>query len=184
MRRLVAAISFAAVAMLTPACTAGDCPDLVTRESATSCAETVVFDGGTYIVVGECVEQPSMGELLGRTTSPSHRRVYTLNDVPPAEAIALVQLEPRCRLTWAYYHEVPRERLREVGPVPGVAWSPDSSRLVTGGSDGTAKVWRIRETGVRELWSLPAQETTGWIGGVAFSPDGTRVMTGDAGPPS
>jgi hypothetical protein len=117
MRRLVAAISFAAVAMLTPACTAGDCPDLVTRESATSCAETVVFDGGTYIVVGECVEQPSMGELLGRTTSPSHQRVYTLNDVPPAEAIALVQLEPRCQLTWAYYHEVPRERLREVGRI-------------------------------------------------------------------
>jgi WD40 repeat protein len=42
-------------------------------------------------------------------------------------------------------------------------------------------VWEIRDTGVRELWSLPAQETTSVIVGVAFSPDGTRVMAGDEG---
>jgi WD40 repeat protein len=71
--------------------------------------------------------------------------------------------------------------LGQTGFVPGVAWSPDSSRLVTGGSDGTARVWEIQETGVRELWSLPAQETNPWIFGVAFSPDGTRVMASDAG---
>ena len=27
----------------------------------------------------------------------------------------MVQSEPRCRVTWAYYHEVPRERLRQIG---------------------------------------------------------------------
>jgi hypothetical protein len=117
--------------MLTPACTdtGGDCPDLVTRESATSCAETVVFDGGTYIVVGQCVERPSMGEPLGRTTSPSHRRVYALNDVPPTEAIALVQSEPRCHVTWAYYHEVPRERLREIGRIIDTRPAPECSSV-------------------------------------------------------
>jgi len=67
------------------------------------------------------------------------------------------------------------------GFVHGVAWSPDSSRLVTGGSDGTARVWEIRDRGVRELWSLPAQETSSLIVGVAFSPDGTRVMAADNG---
>ncbi|HUP20633.1 MAG TPA: BTAD domain-containing putative transcriptional regulator, partial [Gemmatimonadota bacterium] len=71
--------------------------------------------------------------------------------------------------------------LGHTGSVLSVAWSPDSSRLVTGGSDGTARVWEIGVTGVRELWSLSAQETRSGIYGVAFSPEGTRVMAGDVG---
>jgi WD40 repeat protein len=66
------------------------------------------------------------------------------------------------------------------GLVHSVAWSPDSSQLVTGGSDGTAKVWEIGPEGVRERWSLSAQESKSGIVGVAFSPDGSRVMAGDA----
>jgi WD40 repeat protein len=66
------------------------------------------------------------------------------------------------------------------GFILSVAWSPDSSRLVTGSTDGTAKVWEIGSDGVRERWSLSAQETKSGIVGVAFSPDGTRVMAGDA----
>jgi WD40 repeat protein/DNA-binding SARP family transcriptional activator len=61
------------------------------------------------------------------------------------------------------------------------AWSPDSSRLVTGGSDGTTKVWEIGVKGARELWSLSAQEMRSGVAGVAFSPDGTKVMAGDIG---
>jgi WD40 repeat protein len=52
--------------------------------------------------------------------------------------------------------------------------------VVTGSADGTAKVWEIDSEGVREQWSLSAQETRSGIVGVAFSPDGTRVMAGDA----
>jgi WD40 repeat protein/tetratricopeptide (TPR) repeat protein len=71
--------------------------------------------------------------------------------------------------------------LGHTGLVHSVAWSPDSSQLVTGGSDGTARVWEISPKGVRERWSLSAQETKSGIVGVAFSPDGSRVMAGDAG---
>jgi len=66
------------------------------------------------------------------------------------------------------------------GLVFSVAWGPDSTRLVTGSSDGTAKVWQIDSEGARELLSLSAQETRSGVVGVAFSPDGTRVMAGDA----
>jgi WD40 repeat protein/DNA-binding SARP family transcriptional activator/class 3 adenylate cyclase/tRNA A-37 threonylcarbamoyl transferase component Bud32 len=71
--------------------------------------------------------------------------------------------------------------LGQTGYVLSVAWSTDSSRVVTGGSDGTARVWEIEAGGVRELWSLSARETRSGIVGVAFSPDGARLMAGDAG---
>jgi WD40 repeat protein/DNA-binding SARP family transcriptional activator len=67
------------------------------------------------------------------------------------------------------------------GLVHGVAWSPDSSRLVTGGSDGTARVWEIGSDGALERWSFAAQELKSGVVGVAFSSDGSRVMAGDAG---
>ena len=73
-----------------------------------------------------------------------------------------------------------RHRLSgHTGTVHNVAWSGDSSRLLTGSGDGTAKVWEIGK-GVRELWSLTARDTRAGIVGVAFSPNGTRVMAGDA----
>jgi WD40 repeat protein/DNA-binding SARP family transcriptional activator/class 3 adenylate cyclase len=65
------------------------------------------------------------------------------------------------------------------GLVWSVAWSPDSSRLVTGGSDGTARVWKIGAEGVRKLWRLSTHGTRSGVAGVAFSPDGSRVMAGD-----
>ncbi len=58
-------------------------------------------------------------------------------------------------------------------------WSRDSTRLVTGSYDGTARVWELAEGGAQELMSLSAQPTS-IITGVSFSPDGTRVITGSA----
>jgi serine/threonine protein kinase/WD40 repeat protein len=56
-------------------------------------------------------------------------------------------------------------------------WSSDASRMMTGGYDGTAKVWEIAEGGYREIMSLSAQPAK-TVTGVAFSPDGTHVLTG------
>ena len=72
-----------------------------------------------------------------------------------------------------------RLRLLLTGHTDGahwVDWSPDSSALVTGSDDGTAKVWEITDQGASELMTLAAQE--GVISGVAFLSDGTQVMTG------
>jgi WD40 repeat protein len=56
-----------------------------------------------------------------------------------------------------------------------VDWSRDSSRLLTGSDDGTAKVWELTPQGATEVQTLSAR--AGAITGVAFSPDGARVMT-------
>jgi len=58
--------------------------------------------------------------------------------------------------------------------VSSVAFSPDGGRIVSGGHDGTVKVWDAM-TG---LETLPLKGHTGAVFSVAFSPDGKRIVTG------
>ena len=67
------------------------------------------------------------------------------------------------------------------GPVEGLDWSPDGSRLATVSGDGTARIVEITDAGVRERLTLSADDTVGGLVGVAFSPDGSRILTGDEG---
>ena len=55
-------------------------------------------------------------------------------------------------------------------------FSPDGSKLVTTGSDKTAKLWDVA-TG-KELATLRGH--TRDVTGAAFSPDGTKIVTGSA----
>ena len=72
------------------------------------------------------------------------------------------------------------------GVVNTVDWSPDSRRIVSGGSDGTARVWELEvhptrgtvEVEGRQVYLLSAQQTQSGLF-AAFSPDGRRVLTGD-----
>jgi WD40 repeat protein len=58
--------------------------------------------------------------------------------------------------------------------VDGVAFSPDGTRIFTGGPYCTAKVWDARAGQL--VLTLPI--VTGDVLSVAFSPDGTRILTG------
>jgi WD40 repeat protein len=151
-------------------------------------------DGRLLAVASECLPDPcaeddgavfdvETGEEAFRLRAPNCCSGPSYRGVSwsPDGRYVAASSEDATRVWDAETRRIRHTLLGHTGFVLSVAWSPDSSRLVTGGSDGTAMVWEIRETGVRELWSLPAQETTSWIVGVAFSPDGTRVMAGDDG---
>jgi WD40 repeat protein len=58
--------------------------------------------------------------------------------------------------------------------VYSAAFSPDGRRIVTGSSQGTAKVWDAASG--RELRTLTGHSD--WILSAAFSPDGQRIITG------
>ncbi len=60
------------------------------------------------------------------------------------------------------------------GTVYGVAFSPDGSRILTGGADGTARVWDAATC--QPVLTLRGHQ--GYVLSVAFSPDGQRIVTG------
>ncbi|MDJ0521333.1 MAG: protein kinase [Planctomycetota bacterium] len=55
-----------------------------------------------------------------------------------------------------------------------VAFSPDGTRIVTGGRNGLLRVWGTES---HQLLAT-LQDGGGWIQGLAFSPDGARVVSG------
>ncbi|MDQ0258211.1 hypothetical protein J2W20_000086 [Sinomonas atrocyanea] len=62
-------------------------------------------------------------------------------------------------------------------PVNGVAFSPDGSRIVSGGADGTLRLWAAGSGGPV---GAPMTGHHGAVNSVAFSPDGSRIVSGGA----
>jgi WD40 repeat protein len=60
------------------------------------------------------------------------------------------------------------------GLVSRVAFSPDGTRIVSGGFDGTVRLWILDGKPAAE----PFKGHGGLVLSVAFSPDGTRIVSG------
>ena len=61
--------------------------------------------------------------------------------------------------------------------VNSVAFSPDGSKVISGSSDRSIRVWDA-STGVEMLQSIRGHHD--WISSVAFSPDGSKIISGSS----
>src|SRR5207302_748865 len=98
--------------------------------------------------------------------------------VPITLAIESLRIGPGLEGDIAIRHAIQiapiqHSRLDHGGAVDAVAFSPDGTRLATGSSDGSARVFDAA-TGAK----VCRLDHDGAVAAVAFSPDGTRLATG------
>ncbi len=101
-------------------------------------------------------------QILRCTPAPAPAPGLMIAPLPDGGQQAGSGVSPLCPLTG------------HTGAVLAVAWSPDSTRLLTGGADGTVRVWDATT-------AQPLHQATGHTGAVwsvAWSPDSTRLLTG------
>ena len=65
------------------------------------------------------------------------------------------------------------------GIILAVAWAPDSSHLITGALDGSARMWETHAADVDEVARLSAQDTSSGIDRARFSASGEQAFTVD-----
>ncbi|KAF8607414.1 WD40 repeat-like protein, partial [Ceratobasidium sp. AG-I] len=61
------------------------------------------------------------------------------------------------------------------GEVHSVAYSPDSTHIVSGSDDNTIRIWDARTS---QMVGEPLEGHTDWVYSVAYSPDSTRIVSG------
>jgi WD40 repeat protein len=64
------------------------------------------------------------------------------------------------------------------GPIKGVAFSPDGTRIATVGADTILRVWDIAGAAPQVIYTLRGHQSS--VEAVAFSPDGARIATASA----
>jgi eukaryotic-like serine/threonine-protein kinase len=126
---------------------------------------------------------PSSAQQLSKKARISRRRFL----IGGGTAVGIVSVSAGVSLGWLWsrrkspstlpQQSSPLYRFKHTDQVTSVAWSPDSTQVVSGSYDYTVKVWDITSRELLTTFQSP-QGHTDVVTSVAWSPDGTRVASG------
>ena len=131
-------------------------------------------EGGAVITAGD--------DGIVRGWRPSGRLLWTASDGSPVTAAALAvdgtlataAADGIVRLRRSGDGTLLHVLRRHEGSVTTLAFTPDGKLLVSGGRDGTARVWEVSTGRLRHVLDCGAALTS-----AVFSPDGSTVLTAD-----
>ena len=107
-------------------------------------------------------------EVVAVAFSPDSRTLAVGGvDEPPGNP-----LQDAAIWTYAVDRWEPQLKLAEYWNIPDIAFSPDGSRIVGGGTSRNARVWRTSDGAEEFILYHPGQ-----VGGIAISPEGSTVAT-------
>jgi WD40 repeat protein/tRNA A-37 threonylcarbamoyl transferase component Bud32 len=113
---------------------------------------------------------PHSDEVYGATFSPDGQRFLTVCD----EEVRIWRLEKSSAISRLLPHPRPARRIEGIHPRLWAVFSPDGRLVLTGGEDGTARLWDP-VTGAARGEPLRHE---GPVLSMAFSPDGKTLVTG------
>ena len=117
---------------------------------------------------------PAATEVPSSGATPVHTPALTAEPAP-AEPLAMEPMRPAALRDPVTAPAEPSVLFEgHTGPVAVVAYAPDGETVLTGGQDGTARLWDA-STGV-EIRRFVGHRSG--VNSVAFSPDGRLVLTG------
>ncbi len=112
------------------------------------------------------------GTLLATAGDDNIAKIWKLRLSPGAATVELLHTLSGHIKSWLVNHKFPG--------LTSVAFSPDGTKLATGGVDGVAKIWEV-STG-QELLSIQTNPDRLGIVRLAFSPDGLLLATTNDAP--